>query len=320
MPGSSIESQVEQEPEFRSRIALSFFRHGEKEKFPPPGLSGDAEVLLTPSGRKGAIERGEAFRSERGIVQAVAKGSPRKRTQETAAFVMAGSEEMITGQESLDELKAKIDEGRKLGSKIGTDRRLDFDTGSGSFEKAFLEAFKAGRLMPWLIHESDALALEVGETAGSTYSREAGNVAAIIVKYARVAPRFDQLSHDPLKKYQTVMERFLGTHQSVCESFLAKVIEKTRGPKERDEFIGAIGGTGFDFVEGFHADIDTLKEGEAPRIRVAFEKKSADGKVQYRFEEIVDMKILEEMIAEEDELDRRIMRVYDEKHLRDGKV
>ena len=59
--------------------------------------------------------------------QAVAFGSPRKRAQQTSAYAMAGkSLDTITGSESLEELKEKIDKDLKVGSKIGSDPRLDF--------------------------------------------------------------------------------------------------------------------------------------------------------------------------------------------------
>lgn len=110
-----------------SKIELSFFRHGEKEK---DDTKPDHEIPLTEIGRKQAIEKSKAS-GARKIGQAVAYGSPRIRTQETATLVMAGREEIITGKETLEELEEKIEKINKEGlttcpsSAIKIDERLD---------------------------------------------------------------------------------------------------------------------------------------------------------------------------------------------------
>src|SRR3989338_3137579 len=83
-----------------SKIDLRFFRHAEKES---DKSKSDEEIELTETGRKQAIEKS----GDSDISQSVAFGSPRKRTQQTAGFVMGGSLDEITGNESLDELKKR---------------------------------------------------------------------------------------------------------------------------------------------------------------------------------------------------------------------
>ena len=63
------------------------------------------------------------------INQSMAFGSPRKRTQETASLIMSGKLEEITGTETLEELKEKLDKDLPLksGSKIRVDGRLNFE-------------------------------------------------------------------------------------------------------------------------------------------------------------------------------------------------
>ncbi len=302
---SRLENRAEAEKAYRSRIVLSVFRHGEKEKLPPAGKTGDDEVLLTPAGRKGAIKSGEMFRlPEEGMAQAVAIGSPRKRAQETAAFVMAGEEEMITGDESIDKLKEKIDRGLKMGSKIGASEQLNFSGGSGEFEKEIMGAFKAGKLIDWLVEESDAAAEKYHDKNGSTYSREARDIAELIQRYVRASRRFDDLVQT--KKYADTMQRFLGTHQSVGESFLAKVIEKTKGVKERDAFLKAMGSTGFGFVEGFQIEIATPSKGEDRQITLTYRRPAKDGKDGYEFQSQLSKELLEEIVKEGEALEQRV--------------
>jgi len=295
-PSFPSEGNAETEKSYRSRVVLSIFRHGEKEKTPPPGKTGDEEVLLTPAGRKGAIEKGDIFRlPEEGMAQAVAIGSPRKRAQETAAFVMAGEEETVTGEETLEELKKKLDGGKTYGSKTGTSERLNFDMGSGTYEEQMMKAFKSGKFIEWLAKESDSFAESVNELKGSTYSRSAGNVAELVKNYLRAGKRFDELVKT--KKYADTMQRFLGTHQSVGECFLAKVIEKTAGLEEREKFLQLIG-TGFGFVEGFQIEIDTPKQGNEPKIKLFFRRRGKDEKDVYEFHTEITPELLDEIIEE----------------------
>lgn len=85
-----------------SKINLHFFRHGEKEKDPSKN---DTDIELTETGKKQALGKSNL----KNINQAVAFGSPRLRAQETAGFVMAGRQKDIIGEESLNELKKKVD-------------------------------------------------------------------------------------------------------------------------------------------------------------------------------------------------------------------
>jgi len=53
----------------------------------------------------------------------------------------------------------------------------------------------------------------------------------------------------------------LGSHLSVTESFLAKIIENTKGVAERDSFVAALGNQGFGFVEGYDVKIEKDESG-----------------------------------------------------------
>ena len=58
----------------------------------------------------------------------------------------------------------------------------------------------------------------------------------------------------------------------MLESFLAKLIEKTKGIKERDRFVQALNNQGFDYAEGFDVEIRNKESGE-PIIHISYKKK-----------------------------------------------
>jgi len=283
---------IENKEKYTSKIDLHFFRHSIKES-DEIGANTQA-IRLSSEGRKLAVEKSP---KDVNLSQAIAFGSPRVRAQETAGFVMAGSSGDITGDETLDELKAKLNENIKFGSKIGVDRRLDFnDDPKNPVGKVLYEAYARGEYTKAIIEDSDRVALETGDNTGSHYSYKAGQMAKIVKKYLKIAPRWNQLVTDKDKKYKPVLERYLGTHQGMCESFIAKVIEKTEGLESRSAFVSAVGSQGFDYVEGFDIDIET-KGAEEPSIKIKFTKDLADGSV-YSFERLVPLNLIEDIINE----------------------
>lgn len=283
-----IESRDREET---SKIALKFFRHSIKEN--DPGKT-DQEISLTPAGKALAKSRSSA---ETNVAQSVAFGSPRVRTQETAGLVMAGGQGDITGTETLEELRGKLDAGLVKGTKIAVSDLLDFIVDDTSaFGKIFFDAYREGRYLQFIVQESDQKAAELQDNVNDTYSRMAARIALLIKRYVVFAPRFDALVLDPVKHYTDTMERFLGTHQGVAESFLAKVIEKTKGVSERDRFVTALGNKGFDFAEGFGMDIRSFANGER-KLHLSF-KKEKEGAESFVFDEDVPMEVVDEIVSE----------------------
>lgn len=80
---------------------------------------------------------------------------------------------------------------------------------------------------------------------------------------------------------------------------MAKVIEQTKGESERDTFVSALQNQGFDFVEGFKIEIDTINR-EEQKIRISF-KKEKDGKILYEYDEIVPCEVIDNLILEKKE-------------------
>ncbi|HEY5221310.1 MAG TPA: histidine phosphatase family protein [Candidatus Paceibacterota bacterium] len=289
MEGKGLEGRIEhneaQEP-YSSRIELSFMRHAQKEKAPEKR---DEDILLSPTGREQAMAKDRAAN----VDQAVAFGTSRKRTRETAALAMAGGEDDIAGDETLEELQEKLDTDLKVGSKIGIDERLNFVLDETTeFGKEGYDAFNKGEYLKFLVENSDALAEKLGDKDSTTYSRAASKIAQVIEKYVQIAPQWDKLVNKEDSAYSETLERFLSSHQGILECFLAKVIEQTKGKKERDEFVELLGNQGFGFAEGFKTDI-VMRDGK-PEIDISY-RKEIDPEHVFEFNEKIDEALLKEI-------------------------
>lgn len=276
-----------------SSVELRFFRHGDKESNKEKT---DEEVELTEKGRAQAVGKSK----DDDISQSIAFGSPKKRVQETVGLVMGGQLKEITGDETLEELKEKLDRELKIGSKIGVEERLDFHVDSSTdFGMRANEAFGKRQWLKFLVDESDALAQGLHDTKAETYSFYASNIAELVKKYLSVAKNWDRLVQDESKNYEDTLKRLFGTHQGVAESFLAKIIEQTKGKDERDTFVRVLNNQGFDFVEGFEIEIDTVN-GQEQKIRISF-KKEKDGETLYEYDEVVPHEVIDNLVLEQDE-------------------
>lgn len=234
-----------------AKIELHFFRHSIKESNNVT-LPNDEMVKLSQAGKDLAIEK--SF-DDVNLSQSVAFGSPRIRTQESALYMMTGNEDNITGTETLEELKEKINSDLKVGSKIGVDERLNFsDSNDTPVGKAMNDAYARGEYVKFMVKESDSLARETNDESGANYSAKAAQVANIIAKYVGITPKWQKLVSDESKGYTDTLERYMGTHASISEAFLAKVLEVTDGTDARDEFVARYP-NGFDYIQGFEVDI-----------------------------------------------------------------
>jgi|SRR3989344_1437378 len=287
---TEINEQIDLETErVTSTIKLHIFRHG--AKLVAKGMP-DHETPLSDFGREQAREKS----TSKDISQSIAFGNPRIRTQETASLVMGGELNSINGSETLSDLRTKIDNGLNVGSKIRVDERLDIhDPDTDEYDDQFFEAAKSSRYLEFLFKESDMAAEKFGDKKADTYSRMASQVALIIQKYLNIAPRWDKLANDDKKRYQNTLERFFSTHGGIGESFLGKVIELTKGIKERDRFAEALKMQGFDFLEGF--DIEIMNYGgQDSEIRIVFQKDYAENTV-FNFNEKISPIILQKILG-----------------------
>ncbi|MCX6744471.1 MAG: hypothetical protein NTX82_03025 [Candidatus Parcubacteria bacterium] len=285
---SKLTKKKERYEDASSVIELNFFRHGDKET---DKSKSDLEIELTKAGGKEAAAKSKT----KNMGQSLAFGSAKNRAQQTAGLVMAGSSECITGEESLAELKKILGQELKVGSKIGIDKHLDYVIDmKRPYDQQVMAAFRKGEILPFLFNDSDRLAKAEDIKEGFTYSGMAREIALIVDKYLKVAPRWDKLVADDKNKYTKIMERYLGSHQGITEMFLAKVIELIKGVEERNLFQIALNNEGFGFVEGYQVQIIN-KAGEKSKVYV-FYKKEDDGKIVYQFNQEITPQILDQII------------------------
>ncbi|MHB8871557.1 MAG: hypothetical protein ACYC5G_03835 [Candidatus Doudnabacteria bacterium] len=272
------------------RIRLEFFRHDEKAK----ALEGqsDNEVRLTEQGRINATEVGQTKDPHPEV--AIAIGSPRERSTETAMRGMLSTETGITQENTLEDIQEFVAGSLKVGRKNMIDKRLDYAM-DGEFANIGNDHY--GNKKDYLIfavNESDDLVRKLKDKKSTSYTRQAAGIAEIIRKYVGVLPNFQRvIEQDPDKfsRYNNEMQRFLGTHATVSESFLLKVIEITEGREALMQFLETdINKNGFNYSEGFNVEI------QADGILVRYKGREWNIKPE----------LLDQIIQQRDELDKSI--------------
>jgi hypothetical protein len=275
--------------EYASRVILSFMRHAEKET---DASKADGDIELTPKGKQQAVAKHGAENPD----QTVAFGDDRTRTRETALLAALGND-ILVGNQTLQEIEAKANENLKLGSKVGTDTRLGVGTidRTSDFTKAAIPRIRDVKdYVKFLAEESDQLAEKFGDKTAPTYSRKAADVAEIIEKYLAVSQSWDKLVKEGKYKEETLWRK-LGSQQGVLESFLMKVLENRKGIEERNKFVGVVGNT-FDFTEGFDTEIITKADG-TQEIEITY-KKEVPGQEPFEIKEKITKEDLDRIIAE----------------------
>ena len=231
--GSSHEKEKPSEIIEDSEVMLKFRRHAQKEKDPNKT---NEELLLSPAGRVNAFETGKELNAQ--LEVSVAAGSQLIRSQEAALLLMLANNENISPTDSLDTIKDKIKENLKVGTKIYEDERLGFLV-KGDVRTEAYKADADGRYMEWLVDESDKQAIETNDQESTTFSRQAGNIAEIFDKYSQVGNNFNRLVNekDNYKEFGNHLERYLGTHASVPESFIYKALLIQEGKMAAQKFL-----------------------------------------------------------------------------------
>lgn len=146
---------------------------------------------------------------------------------------------------------------------------LGFQMGEGEYQDKMTTAFKEGRLMRWMIEESDDVAVESGqiEDKATPLSVQAGNVAMLIYSLGRL--RTEKFIDDQ----ELVRDlNMVTSHQSVLESFLYKVIVLKEGEEAGDEFIADLNEAGFKENQGFNCKYEQFEDG-AWQVRINYEGK-----------------------------------------------
>ncbi|MDP4000877.1 MAG: histidine phosphatase family protein [bacterium] len=240
--------------EFRPNpsIRLEFFRHDEKAK--PTEGQPDTTVRLTPKGRVAATEAGKNLNPEPEV--AVAFGSNRERSVETAMRGMLANQEEIGPDTTLEDIRELVAGQVKVGRKDMVSPNLNFDwSGSKEFNEPAMARYAAKDGLRFLVEDSDQLVEKLKDQTSTSWSRQAGNIAELIKKYYEILPTWQRVAAEHPEKYaqfNNEMQRFMGSHQTVTESFLMKVIEKTEGREAVMKFIESLPDkNGFGFSEGF---------------------------------------------------------------------
>ena len=299
LPSPEKEKQVE------TKVILELMRHGKREY----GLDAEGkldlekdanpDLRLKPEGRQQSYDRGKELNPQAEV--SLGLGSPRVRSQETAYQTMLANED-ISPDDTFEEIEKKIANKVTVGKKMIVDDRLNFvDSGPVAAEgkKAYLEK----RYMQWVINDSDMQAIEKGDMETTTYTRMASNVAELVLRYTKVGNNFNRLAFntDKYEKYGNQLERYLGTHQGVTESFVAKVLEKTGGSEARNAFLESIG-SGFAEIEGAHIEI--INKGTEQKILMTYPLNSNGEKEEKSVE--ISLAVLEDIIKDREKFEHMV--------------
>lgn len=274
-----------------SKISLHFMRHGKPESMAEGGT--DKERHLGTTGIAQALHKSKSIDSN--LEQSLAYGSPRIRSQETAGIVMAGDripEDVLPGG-----VKEFLNQDLKVGSKIGELEKLNFNEGSAEYSQKMNEAYGQGNYFDFIAQESDTLAEKLGDLEASSLSMQAGNIAEVIKKYIKASPRWNELVNDSDKNYTEDLERYLGSHQGVVESFLYKAV-KDNDFKEKLILNAMKPNGGFDFTEGLTIEIVQDDVDKEPQVMLKFSD-NVEG-VDFTLSETLSLVELDKMILEKE--------------------
>ncbi len=307
----SLSPEHELRPEtehFTPSIRLEFLRHDEKENEATSGnREGDEQIRLTPRGREHSTEIGKtkAPHPEVGLVY----GSPRERSTEAALRQLLANEDEIMSEDSLEGIQGKIRQYVPVGKKTIETDMLDFRSGSGEFHNALYEHYLGSSkdALVFLREKSDEVVKKAGDLESTSYSRAAGNIAELLKKYIGVFPRWEKLSKEKpeeYEQYKNELQRFFGSHQTVLEPFLMKVIEKTEGAEAVQKFLEVLPSkNGFGYGEGFSVKISRNNNDES-LVVVTYNGMNWELKPE----------LVDELVDERDALNREILK---EKHQKD---
>jgi broad specificity phosphatase PhoE len=274
-PEAAVESV-----ETRPHIRLEFFRHDAKTVESTAGpRPHDNEVLLTPEGRAHAAEVGKVRNPN--LAYAIAYGSERKRSQETAMISIAANSDLYADHMQFGDVLESVAgewEGREgrdqkqpgYGGKLGVMEELNFGYGEvgGAFHTEFYKHYLESKdALRFIYEQSDARVQQLKEPSADSYTRTAGNIASIVKRYFKTERNWEKIAGDP--KHATSngeLQRHLGSHQGTLEPFLMKVIERREGPPGVDRFLTDLklrngNENGFGYSEGYSTDIHPDESG-----------------------------------------------------------
>jgi hypothetical protein len=274
----------EKKEKIESSVKLFLFRHGKK----------DGAVLST-EGKKEARERGVELDSNKNM--AVAGGSPLPRTLETSLRTMMPDD--FEDLASFSDIESKMNEEMKFGKKYYQDDRLGFNI-DGPIADDVMKFFNEGKYMEWLINKSDQLAIDKNDPVSTTYLRQAGNIAEILKKHMKMGDNFNKLATEK-EEYQAddknTLERYLGTHQGVVESFVLDILRRQEGEAVAQEMAVSMG-NGWNELEG--VSIEIKNKGKEKSVIMSYPSPEGLKNIE------IDPKVIDEIISEREEFEKKI--------------
>jgi broad specificity phosphatase PhoE len=254
MPG--FEGRPDRRTPERSLVRMKFMRHGEKE-------AEGADPNLTERGRDQASTAGSEYGPNPNV--AVGRGSPRHRTQETVQRYMGVARpDVVRDDMTAEEVEAAIDaemaaEGM-IGRKTRADARLNFEM-EGEYKDSATRSLKEKRYLRFLVDDSDQVVIATGDRVSTSLLRQAGNVAELVRNYGGGVAKGWRLAcerkPEDYKKFGYELERYLGTHAGVVESFLVKMLHQKKGADVMHEFVDAYP-NGFSELGGVDIDVELI--------------------------------------------------------------
>ena len=278
-------------------IRLEFFRHDERAT--KPGES-DNKSRLTTEGRKNATAAGKVKSPHPEV--AIAYGSPREKSTETALRQMLSSRGEVDENVDLEGIRALISEHLPVGKKNLVDERLNF-LWEGEFKKIATEHYRDKKdYLVFAVEESDGVVKEHKDMKSTSYTRQAAGIAELVKKYIEILPRWERLAQDnpdKFREFNNELQRFLGSHGTVTECFLLKVIEKNEGMDGVRKFIDELPDkNGLGYSEGFTVNIKRGQETREIEVIVGYKDKSWSVDLEDIGQIIKDKELLDKSISE----------------------
>lgn len=239
------------------RMLLHIRRHAEKDGPDDVTPEADRAMPLTVAGRGRSLELGKIAETD----SAIAVGGSLRRLRETALFASAGSDSRVDQETQLEQLRQLLDKKsvayEKREWKIeGLEMAVAKD--DPFFTNTLNPALKRRDYFKTIVAEHDKDHDAENPSKNSMYMRQAYGFAKILDFCVKASPKLREsyLHHgDPLTR-----EAFIVAQSGVTESFLAEVIDRTRGRRERDAFVAAVH-NGFSYGQGFDLEVRSKGEG-----------------------------------------------------------
>ena len=291
--GNKVPGNHERHPA-QVETLLHIFRHGKKAGGNDVSQEEDLVMPLKPEGKMESIAHGKEI-DRLPDSWSIAVGSSRLRAQETAAFTRGAMNPDLVGDESLTEVQEHLGE-TLPGQKVWTDKRLDMPFVKGETPE-FDDLLAASNRGEYL-----ARSYELFEAAGegrnaTTYGRQVHNIASLIFRQGEINKKIaERRAHEGAgSETPEAIERFMGTHGGITESFLSEFIQRTKGETQAERF-RKLFPQGFSYNEGMDVRIVSDAGVGEPSVRVTMNVDSPEE--PYTLDETVPLSMIKSIVED----------------------